>query len=165
MVTIRLKVDVKDSELNDMVSKVKRLIKRGINRVGQSRIRGHIKRYWRDNVYRYYNRRLNAGLAVTGQLGNACEVSGNGKEIKINMKPIYSSRPSGTYDYGKFLRRDVGASTGVYVWEWDARSKWLIHKGARNYSKRWKPWINDLAQEIERFLNKEVDSIIEDEFE
>ena len=163
MVNIVIKTTMDTKDFDRAISGVRKLQKHGFRGTKDTQFKSHMKVYWRDTVYKYYNRRISEGLDVTGQLGEACNISGDGKDYHISMKPIYSNRPSGTYDYGKFLQRDVGMSTGKYMWQWDARSKWGIHGGAKNYSKRWKPFILNLKQEIERFLKIKIEEIIEED--
>lgn len=86
--------------------------------------------FWKNNVYKVFNRRRSNGLHTTGKLGNALYLEKKGDTLIFKMHRL--THPKGEnngggydWDYGRYLRNDRGIlnnpqqNTGRWVKSFD----------------------------------------------
>lgn len=88
--------------------------------------------FWKNNVYKIFNKRKSSGLHTTGQLGRSLYVVKKDNTIIFKMRRL--THPKGEnngggkdYDYGRYLRNDRGIlnrpqeQTGRWVYGLDKK--------------------------------------------
>lgn len=114
-------------------------------RAFQSDMENTATRYWKANIYDYFDARTSFGHSNTGQLGNSLSISTVTYRMSFFMSPIYS-RTDNT-EYGHLLRKGFDPSPGSYIPAYDKRGKKGMHPGY-DARTRWIPWINDFRSHM-----------------
>lgn len=162
MVAITIQVKYSMSNFRRLMDGLNRIRMKGLYGSNDTRFRDGCKNYWRNNIYNTYNKRKSMGLRVSGQLGEALDIQKDSNRYTFIMKDIYRESGGVLYEYGQFLRRDVGGSPGRYykihpvLGFYDKRVKYGYHKGAKN-SIRWKSWNDKFTKYIERSLKDAIE--------
>lgn len=114
------------------------------------------KKYWKNNIYSYFDARISMGLDNTGQLGKSLHSSIGRNRIVFSMGKIFSR--SGI-EYGRYLRQGTGMSVGRYWPPYDRRLKTGVHPG---YDKttRWDPWISNFRTETRRIASRRMNELV-----
>lgn len=117
--------------------------------VGQIAISRIIERgnaYWRQHVYKYYDRH-------TGQLGNASMVTFMDGRFRVIMKPMMDLETG--REYGKAIRRGISPGVGAYDPKLGKRKHTGYFPGVSK-SKFWDPWMREFRPAFKQIVHEEV---------